>query len=255
MKLTLITAAYNSAATLRDTFDSVLEQTYKDIEYILIDGGSRDETRSLIHEYEPLFGGRMRWISEPDKGLYNAMNKGIDMSTGEVIGLINSDDFLSAPDSVERQMAILEETQADAVYADVCYVDWNNVHRDIRYYSSVSFRRWKMRFGLMPAHPTFYCKRSVYEKYGNYRLDYKVAADFECLLRFLFIHRIRTVYNPMQVVTMRNGGVSSNGFESRKEIMLDHLRAFRENGVYTNPLFLSFRYFGKLWDLLKARFL
>jgi hypothetical protein len=128
-------------------------------------------------------------------------------------------------------------------------VDWSDTKRGVRYYSSKNFKRWKMRLGLMPAHPTFYCRKEIYEKYGYFDQSYKIAADFECLLRFIFIHRIRIVYNPMQVVTMRSGGKSSDGLASRKQIMRDHLRAFKTHGIYTNTAILSLRYFGKVWDL------
>lgn len=253
MTISLITTTYNSEQTLKNTFESVLHQTYKDIEYIVVDGNSHDSTLNIIKEYEPLFEGRMHWISESDKGIYDAMNKGIRMATGALVGFINSDDFLSAPDVVEKQIELLENAKADAVYADVCYVDFNDTNKIYRYYSSSNFRRWKIKIGLIPAHPTFYCKKEIYNKLGLFDINYGIAADFECLLRFIYINNIKTVYNPIQVVTMRTGGISSSGIQSWKQIMQEHLEAFKEHGIYTNVFFLSLRYFGKVTDLIKGK--
>lgn len=250
MKITIITITFNSSSTLQDTIESVLIQNYPNIEYLIIDGNSSDNTLDIIKSYETKFNGRLKWISEKDHGIYDAMNKGIRMATGDVIGLLNSDDFLSSPDAVAKQIDLLEKSGADAVYGDVQYVKWDNLSSPVRYYSSAGFKRWKMRMGFMPAHPTFYCKKEIYEKYGLFNLDYKIAADFECLLRFIFVHHIKTVYNPMQVVTMRTGGASSSGWKSHKQIMKDHLKALHEHHIYSNVFILSLRYIFKVKDLI-----
>ena len=253
MKISVITATFNSGKTVRDTIESVLQQTYKDIEYIVVDGKSQDNTIEIVQNYEPQFGGRMRYISECDKGIYDAMNKGIAMATGDVVGILNSDDFYTSPDILKQVVKVMTDTEIDAVYGDVHYVDENNVDRCVRYYSSRLFHRSWMRFGFMPAHPSFYCRRKVYERFGVFDLSYKVAADFENLLRLIFVHRIRIRYIPKDFVTMRTGGASSSGLRSHRQIMHDHLCALRKNGVYSNLLFLCIRYPYKIFEIALTR--
>ena len=253
MVISIITATYNSAKTVRDTFRSVLSQDYEDFEYIVIDGGSKDGTVDIIREYEPVFGSRMKWISEPDSGIYDAMNKGIRMATGEVVGLLNSDDFYTSNIILSSVAAAMKDAKLDAVYGDIHYVRDYDLKKCVRYYSSRPFRRVWMRFGFMPAHPSFYCRREVYERYGMYDLEYKVAADFECLLRFIYIHRIKTKYLPLDFVTMRTGGASTSGMASHKRIMYDHLRAFKKNKVYSNVVFESLRYIYKVCEIMKHK--
>lgn len=242
MTISIITAAFNSGATIRDTIQSVLNQTYADVEYLIVDGGSTDDTLEIIQTYEPLFNGRMRWISEPDKGIYDAMNKGIRMATGDVVGILNSDDFYTSHRVLERVADALKADGADAVYGDIHYVDSNDLTKCVRYYSSRAFSRNSMRFGFMPAHPSFYCRRNVYECYGMFDCSFRVAADFENLLRLIFVHRIRTKYVPMDFVTMRTGGASTQGLVSHRQILKDHLRAYKKNNVYSNLCFEGIRY-------------
>lgn len=249
MKISVITATFNSGKTVRDTMESVLHQTHKDIEYIVVDGKSSDNTMEIVRGYEPLFEGRLRYVSEPDRGIYDAMNKGIAMATGDVVGILNSDDFYTANDVLEQVAKALDDESIDAVYGDVHYVDDENLSKCVRYYSSHLFHRSWMRFGFMPAHPSFYCRRSVYKRFGTFDLSYKVAADFENLLRLIFVHRIRTRYIPKDFVTMRTGGASSSGLRSHKQIMHDHLRAMRQNHIYSNALFLGLRYPFKLCEI------
>ena len=244
MKISVITATFNSGKTLRDTIESVLRQTYRDIEYIIVDGASRDDTLDIIREYEPRFGGRMRWISEPDRGIYDAMNKGIGMATGAVVGLLNSDDFYTDECVLERVAA--EIMDVDAVYGDIHYVDDGDLTKCVRYYSSKGFRRWKMRMGFMPAHPSFYCRRTVYTRFGLFDTDFRVAADFEQLLRLIYLNRIHTRYIPMDFVTMRTGGASSSGMKSHKKIICDHMLAYKKNGVRSNYVLEGMRYLNKL---------
>lgn len=251
MTISIITATYNSGATLCDTFESVLAQTYKDIDYIVIDGKSNDNTIDIIKEYEPRFNGKMHWISEPDKGIYDAMNKGIAMATGDVIGILNSDDFYSDNNILETISKEVEDM--DAIYGDVHYVNDGDLTKCVRYYSSKGFRRWKMRLGFMPAHPSFYCRRTVYSRYGLFDTDFKVAADFEQLLRLIFVNRIYIKYLPHDFVTMRTGGASSSGLQSHKQIIRDHLLAYKKNGVYSNYFLEGIRYLCKLGEIGKAR--
>lgn len=249
MKISVITATFNSGKTVRDTIESVLRQTYKDIEYIIVDGQSKDDTLEIVRSYESQFGERIRYVSEPDKGIYDAMNKGIAMATGDVVGILNSDDFYTSNNVLEQVAKTLSDTNIDAVYGDVHYVNDAHLDKCVRYYTSRPFHRSWMRFGFMPAHPSFYCRRSVYERYGTFDLSYKVAADFENLLRLIFVHRIRTRYIAKDFVTMRTGGASSSGLRSHKQIMQDHLRALRQNGVYSSLLLLALRYPYKICEI------
>lgn len=249
MNISVITICYNSEACLALTIESVLNQRYNDFEYILIDGLSTDGTVGIIKKYEPLFNGRLKWISEPDEGLYDALNKGLRMATGEIVGLVHSDDFFSSPDILLQVADAFDTCQTDAVYGDVQYVSKSDPDKVLRKYSSRIFKRPLMLLGFMPAHPSFYIKRSCLETYGLYNTSYKIGADFELLLRYIFIHRIRIVYLPVCFVTMRLGGISTKGISSYTTIMREHIRACRENGVFTNRLLLSLRYLYKLTEL------
>lgn len=240
MIISLVISTFNSGKTLCDTLDSILYQTWKEIEVIVVDGQSTDNTVEIVREYERRFGGRLRWISEPDRGLYDAMNKGLAMATGDVVGILNSDDFYTSDDVLECVAREIEGV--DAVYGDIHFVNPDDLSKCVRYYSSRSFRRWQMRLGFMPAHPSFYCRRRVYQSLGAFDLQFKVAADFEQLLRLIYINRISTKYIPMDFVTMRTGGASTSGLQSHKAILRDHLRAYRKNGVRANIATESLRY-------------
>ena len=241
-KISLVTVTYNSAATLRDTIESVLNQDYPNLEYIVVDGKSTDNTLDIIKEYEPKFEGCMRWISEPDKGLYDAMNKGIRMATGDIVGILNSDDFYHRTDTIAQVAEAFENPAIEVVYGDLAYVSSINTQKITRYYSSQSFKPWKFRFGFMPAHPTFFTLKTNFDKFGYYKPEYKVAADFELLLRFLKINKLRVKYLPFDFLRMRDGGVSTSLknriFTNNKEIA----RACRDNGVWTCLPLMLLRY-------------
>lgn len=254
LKISIITATYNSGKTVGDTLKSVLAQTYHDYELLVVDGASKDNTLEVVKKMEPLFEGRMRYISEPDKGIYDAMNKGIRMATGDVIGILNSDDFYTSDDALACIAETLENEKVDAVYGDIHYVNDEDLKKCVRYYSSKPFRRWMMRLGFMPAHPSFYCRKEVYEKFGAFDAEnYRVAADFENLLRLIFVNKIKTHYISKDFVTMRTGGASSSGLESHKRIMRDHLKALKKNGVYSNIFLLGLRYLYKIGEILKSK--
>lgn len=245
MKISVITTTYNSAATIRQTIESVLAQDYAEIEHIIVDGASTDHTMAIVGQY----ADHIACIrSEPDRGIYDAMNKGIALATGQVVGFLNSDDFYASADVVSRIAAGFADPTVEAVCGDVRFVAASDLDRCVRHYSSKVFSRWLMRIGLMPAHPSFYARRSCYERLGTYNPSYRVCADFELLLRFIFVNRIRLRYLPFSFVTMRLGGISTQGVSSHRLIMSEHLRAFRENKVYTNPLLLSLRYLYKLTE-------
>lgn len=253
MKISIITSTFNSGATVADTFKSILRQNYKDIEYLVIDGASKDNTLEVIREYEPLFEGKMKWISEPDKGVYDAMNKGVQMATGDVIGFLNSDDFYTSSDCLATIAKELEKGGIDATYGNVHYVNGDNLKKMVRFYSSKHFKPGLMRLGFMPAHPSFFCKRGVYEKYGLFDLSYHIASDFELLLRFIFVHKIKTRYIAKDFVTMRTGGLSTSGLRSHQQIMKDHRKALKVNHVYSNFFILCLRYIYKVYEVVKAQ--
>jgi len=252
MRISIITATFNSGRTIRDTIESVLRQTYTDFEYIIKDGGSKDDTLEIVKEYASQFEDRLKIVSAPDKGIYDAMNTGMQMATGDVIGILNSDDFYSSDDALLMIAEAFAKNDIDATYGDIHFVDDGDLTKCVRYYSSAVFRRWMMRFGMMPAHPSFYCKRTVYERFGAFDTSYRIAADFENLLRLIFVNKIRIKYIPKDFVTMRTGGASTAGFASRTQIMRDHLKAMKKNGVYSNVFFLSLRYFYKIYELIRG---
>lgn len=240
MKFSLITVSYNSASTLRDTLESVLLQTYPDIEYIVVDGASKDETLSIIKEYEPRFNGWMRWISEPDKGLYDAMNKGFGMATGEVVGIINSDDLLAEPTAIEKVIKCFKEyPDVDAVYADLYYVSQTDTSKIVRHWISGKQRPFK--YGWHPAHPTFYVKKNVYEKYGVFDLYFRFAADFELMLRLIEKHHIKLAYLEEPLVRMRLGGTTSKNLTNIKKGNLECIHAFKKNNLSVNWMYPLFR--------------
>ena len=251
MKISIITVTYNSAATVRDTIESVLKQTHQDWELIIKDGGSKDNTLDICRAFESITGGRIHIYSSPDKGIYDAMNQGILAATGEVVGLLNSDDFYTTIDVLETVSSAFENGDMDAIYGDIHYVKDDDLGKCVRYYSSAKFTRDRMMRGYMPAHPSFYCRREVYLKYGLFDTSFKVAADFEQLLRLIYIQKIKTQYINKDFVTMRMGGASNDGLNSRITIMQEHLRGFKINGIKNNIFRLSTRYFSKLLEYRK----
>lgn len=254
MKISVVTATWNSGTTLRDTIESVLSQSYPDIEHIIVDGASKDNTMDIVREMEPRYNGRLKYISEKDRGIYDAMNKGIQMATGDVIGILNSDDFYTSTDVLEHVAREFANEHLDAVYGDIHFVDDKDLTQCVRYCSSRKFEIWQMRFGFMPVHPSFYCRRRIYRDYGLYDIQFKSAADFECLLRFLIHHRIRTKYLPLDFVTMRTGGMSSSGISSYWTTANETIKACRINGIYSNTLFQLIKLFYKGCDLMIQKF-
>lgn len=254
MKISIITICFNSAATIRDTFDSVLAQCYTDIEYIVVDGLSTDNTTDIIKEYEPMFNGRMRWISEKDNGLYDAMNKGIKMATGDVVGILNSDDFYHKRDAVKIIVDNLLSSKAECVYGDVRIVAPYDSSKTIRYYSSKIWRPSLFKLGFMPAHPTFFTYRKNYVNLGYYKTSYKIAADFDLLFRFLHNSKLTYSYIETDLLKMRSGGTSSNGWRSNILLNQEIVQSCKENGIYTNLLFLSPKYVYKIWEYIFKKF-
>ena len=254
MKISVVTVTFNSSATIRHTIESVLKQDYPDYEYLVIDGGSKDNTVDIIKEYEPKFGGRMKWISEKDKGMYDGINKGIRMATGDVVGIINSDDFYHRTDVFEIINKSFEENKGiQAIYGDVRFVHPDNLEKTVRYYSCKHWKPWRFRFGFMPAHPTFFTYKENFEKYGYYQYDYHIAADYELLIRYLSTNHIPAKYVPVDFMKMRTGGRSTNGLKANVLLNKEIVRACKENGIYTNMPLLFMKYFIKVFELLNTR--
>lgn len=254
MKISIITVTYNSAKTLADTLESVLRQEYDDYEYLVIDGGSKDSTVDIIKEYEPKFGGKMKWISERDKGMYDGINKGIRMATGDVVGIINSDDFYHRQDIFQIiNDSFVENPGVQAIYGDVRFVNPDNQDKTVRYYSSANFKLSKFRWGWMPAHPTFFTYKENFEKYGYYQYDYHIAADYELLTRFLYTHKLPSKYIPVDFMKMRTGGRSTNGWKANVLLNKEIVRACKENGIWTCMPMLFLKYFVKVFELVKTR--
>lgn len=246
--ISIITATFNSAKTLKDTIQSVLRQTNKDFEYLIIDGGSTDETIDIVKSYESEFSGRLKWVSEKDQGIYDAMNKGIKMASGDVVGILNSDDYFTSDDILQTVDNAFKSHEIDATYGDIHFIRDGNPQKCVRYYSSRMFRPFWLRFGFMPAHPSFYCKREVFEKAGLYSLDYKIGADYEMMVRLFKKYRIMSQYINKDFVTMRTGGASNNNVRSRITLINEDVKACKENGVYTNSLFVMLKFMYKIFE-------
>lgn len=248
MKFSIITVCYNSEKYIGSAIESVLSQTYKDIEYIVVDGQSNDGTIEIVRSYEPQFGGRMRWISEPDKGIYDAMNKGIAMATGDVVGILNSDDFYADSQVLERVAQRFLQESIDAVYGDLLYVRADNVDKVQRYWKSGNYQRNAFRWGWMPPHPTFFVKKNIYQKYGCFNTNFTSAADYELMLRVIHKEQIRLAYVPKILVKMRSGGESNQNMKSRVRGNNEDREAWKINNLH--PYFFT-RYLKPLRKVLQ----
>lgn len=239
MKVSIITVAWNSARTVEDALDSVLNQTYKNIEYIIIDGGSSDGTVEIVQGYAHKIH---KFVSEPDKGIYDAMNKGISLATGDLIGVLNSDDFYPNNNVISDVVKLFQSNQAsDMVLGNVDFVSPTDLTSPVRFYSSFRFSPWKMRFGFMPAHPGAFIRRSAYKKVGSYKLGYKIGADFEWFVRAFLVNKLSYVKLNKNLVRMQEGGVSTSGLKSYWIISNEVVRALRENSIYSNLFFVFLR--------------
>ncbi len=246
MKVSIITVVRNNIETIKDAIDSVLNQTYKDIEYIVVDGASTDGTIEIIKSYEDKI---TKFLSEPDRGLYDAMNKGIKLATGDIVGILNSDDFYIDEFVIEKVIKVFEEKEVDSLFADLVYVKPDNLEKVVRYYDSSQFNPNKFAYGWMPAHPTFFVKRSAYEKYGLFKTDYKIAADYELLVRFLHKEKLKYFYLNEVIIKMRMGGMSTSGLKSNWVLNQEIIRACKENGIETNMFKVLSKYPKKLLGL------
>lgn len=249
MKISLLTVSYNSAATIRDTIESIRKQDYPAIEYIVVDGNSKDGTVDIIKEHSTFI---THWVSEPDKGIYDAMNKALQLATGDVVGILNSDDFYCSEHIISQVADTFNNPQIDAIFGDLVFVDPTNLDKVVRKYTSAKWNPSKFAFGFMPAHPTFFVRRKYYEQFGLFRTDYKIAADYELLIRFLYVNKLTYKYLPLTMVKMRRGGVSSRNFMSNIVLNNEIIRACRENGINTNVFKVYPKYFTKLFELFTS---
>lgn len=245
-RISIITAVRNGAGTLQDCLVSVHRQT-SPVEHIVIDGASTDATLEVAARHG---GGISRLVSEPDGGIYDAMNKGIRMAGGDVIGCLNADDFFIDDTVMATVAEAFHVYRIDALFADLVYVNPRNLEKIVRYYRGAGFSVGDFASGLMPPHPTFFARRECFEKYGFYKTDYRIAADFELLARFLFRHRVAYHYLPKIITTMRTGGVSTRNLKSNIILNQEILRACRENGIRTNILKIYMKYFRKIRQLV-----
>jgi glycosyltransferase involved in cell wall biosynthesis len=236
--MTVITVVFNGAATLEHTIRSVIGQNYGNVEHIIIDGGSTDATLDILRKYDHNID---YWVSEKDAGIYDAMNKGIAQARGEYIGMLNSDDYFSSPTALEIIASRLKEANVDAVFSCLDIVDPADLNRVVRKYRVSSFSQFMLRIGVMPPHPTFYCKKTCYEKAGKYRTDYRIASDFEMLVRLLLQYHVTWSFIDETTVKMRSGGISSSGIKSSWVVNREIIRACTENGLYTNMLMLALK--------------
>ena len=235
MKISVITVSFNSAATIVDSIRSVASQSYPDVEHIVVDGGSRDGTQELVRSC----GERIaKFVSERDEGIYDAMNKGIRLATGDVVGFLNSDDVFASPEALETIARVFDDPSVDLCYGDVVYVARNDPRRVVRRYRSGPYLTNAFDRGWMPAHPTFYVRRRCYEELGGFDLEYKLQADFELAMRFIQIHRLRSVYLPQVMVRMLTGGASNASVRNVIRGNLEAYRACRKHQRPVGPLFV-----------------
>lgn len=248
MKITVITVCYNSEATLGDTIQSVLNQSNKDYEYIIVDGNSNDKTIEIIRSSEKAFSGRMRWISEPDQGIYDAMNKGLHMATGDIIGFLNADDYYQDNHVLQDiARAFRDHPETDAIHGNLDYI--NRERKVVRSWRGKEYTPGSFQKGWSPAHPTFYCKRQCFEQFGPFVPAIGSAADFELMLRFTERFGIRTRHLQRSMVFMRTGGSSTNGFKTIMRNTKQNRQAFLLNSLPCPLLYPVARLWHKIFSV------
>lgn len=247
MKISIVTAAYNSAATIKETIESVLSQDYPNIEYIVADGGSKDGTVDILKSY----GDKIKWISEKDSGIYDAMSKGVRMATGDAIGVMGSDDFYPNSQVISKVAKAFEDSKADSVYGDLHYVDAEDTNKVIRNWKSGTYSRERFLKGWMPPHTTFFLKKSAYDTYGLYDTSYRSAGDYELMLRMLYKNKVSSYHIPEVLMKMRVGGTGNASLKNRIRANKEDRRAWAMNGIkphwytlYAKPLSKIFQWLG-----------
>lgn len=250
-KISVVTVCYNSAKTLAKALQSVCDQSWPHVEHIVIDGGSKDGTSEILDAFRSSLACV---VSEPDKGIYDAMNKGIERATGDIVCFLNSDDQYADKTVLSRVATHMKEGKLDALFADIAFFNESNPDRTVRYYRSASFQPNRLAWGWMPAHPSLFMKREIYQRLGGFKADYRIAGDFEFIARAFTTSQLRYEYLPEVLVKMQTGGASTaSGFKGRILHNKELLRACRENGIATNIFKILSRYPLKLREwLVKA---
>lgn len=247
MKVSIITVSYNAEKTIADTVNSVLSQTYNNIEYIIIDGASKDKTLDILDSFK---SESFHLISEPDNGLYDAMNKGITKATGDIIGILNADDVFVDTSVVEEVVKEFIKTGADCLYSDLKYVK-EDLKTTVRNWVSGDYVKGAFTKGWMPPHPTFYVKRECYDKFGSFNLKFKTSADYELMLRFLHREEIPVAYLPKTTILMRVGGQSNASIKNRINANKEDRLAWKENGLKAGSLTFIRKPLSKLKQFVK----
>jgi len=249
MKVSIITSVFNSSKTIEDCIKSLFNQSYKDIEHIIIDGGSSDGTLDIIYKYKDKIA---KVVSEPDNGIYDALNKGIRLASGDIIGILHSDDFYAHNRVIENVACIFKKENIDNCYGDLQYISKENPYKIIRYWKVSPYSQRKLKYGWQIPHPTFFIKKWVYDKYGYFNTDFKISADYELMLRFLVRHRITTYYLPEVLVRMRMGGLSNRYFFRSLFIKsFEDYKAWGINGLKKDMLTILLKYLIKAPQFLR----
>ena len=228
MKVSIITSVYNNKKTIEDAIKSLLSQDYKDIEYIIVDGASNDGTLNIINRYENRVS---KIVSQKDSGIYDGLNRGIELATGDIIGFLHSDDIYANKHIISKVVNTFEKNNTSSIYADLVYVEKNNIHKIVRYWKSGEYSLNKLSAGWMPPHPTFFVKRECYEKYGKFDLSFKISADYDFMLRVLGKYKISTAYLPEVVYKMRVGGESNRSLKNILKKSKEDKKALKNNSI------------------------
>jgi glycosyltransferase involved in cell wall biosynthesis len=228
IKVSIITVTYNSAKYVEDCINSIIRQSYPQIEYIVVDGNSTDGTLDIIKKFSPHIS---KWISEEDGGMYDALNKGMRLATGDIVGILNSDDVLASADVISEIVRCFKENNIDSLYGDLVYVEPNDLQKVLRFWKGLPYDRKRFNYGWMPAHPTFYIRRELVDNYGGYESHYFTAADFEFMARYLYRFKISSYYLPKLIVKMRAGGASNESFSRRLRANRRDYLAMKKNKI------------------------
>jgi len=247
MKISIVTVSFNSEQTIQSTLKSVQGQTYENLEHLIIDGASTDRTLKIVKEFER---ENLSVISEPDRGIYDAMNKGIAKAKGDIIGFLNADDYFARSDAIELIVQSFNENPVDCVFGNVVFVNSTNLQRIKRFYPSPRWFKQALRFGHMPPHPATYVRRSRLLEIGGFNISFRIAADFDLLVRLLWNHKVPSQLLPKILVVMRTGGVSALGFRNTSVINAEMVKSCRNNGLLTHPILIWGKYLFKWTQMI-----